>query len=307
MNLPLCLPIQSANQPYVGRFAPSPSGPLHFGSLVAALGSYLRAKQQNGRWLVRIEDIDPPREQLGAAANILATLEQHGLHWDGPVVYQSLQSSRYEKVLEELKRSGLTYNCHCTRKQWLSAQLCSCRELNLAQNGCSTRLKNDLPVLQMLDNALGLINFDRHQASEDFVLRRKDGLYAYQLAVVLDDIHQGITEVVRGADLLSASAYQLALFRILTLPAPRYLHLPVVLGADGHKLSKQNHAPALDNTQAQLNLANALGFLGAPVRPSLANSSIGEILHWGQACWKIDAIAGQSGRFDNRIGEPDSI
>lgn len=294
MNLPFSLLPRTSTQTYIGRFAPSPSGPLHLGSLVAAVGSYLRAKQHKGKWLVRIEDIDPPRELPGAAANILDTLEQHGLHWDEQVFYQSQQYGVYQQVLDELHRGKLTYHCRCTRKRWLAPWRtnCPCRELELAAKGCAIRFKNDQPVLHMQDAVMGEIDFAVQVASEDFVLKRKDGLYGYQLAVVLDDIHQGISEVVRGADLLPATAYQLALYQALGIANPGYLHLPVVLGHDGHKLSKQNHAQALVNGQAQYNLRQALGFLGAVVPPSLVKAPVTDLLHWAQDTWKIDGISG---------------
>jgi glutamyl-Q tRNA(Asp) synthetase len=309
VNLPFSLPCTESSQSYIGRFAPSPSGPLHLGSLVAAVGSYLRAKQHKGKWLVRIEDIDPPREPLGAAANILATLEQHGLHWDEQVLYQSQHYHVYEQVLGELYRGKFTYYCRCTRKQWLATgqASCPCRQLDLAAKGCSIRLKNDQPVLHMQDAVMGQVDFVVQAASEDFILKRKDGLYGYQLAVVLDDIRQGITEVVRGADLLPATAYQLALYQALFIAKPAYLHLPVVCGDDGNKLSKQNHAPALVNAQAQYNLRQALGFLGAVVPPSLIKAPIADLLQWAQEAWKLDGISDQSAGFDNRIGTPDSI
>jgi len=309
VNLPFSLPTRTSSQSYIGRFAPSPSGPLHLGSLVTAVGSYLRAKQHKGKWLVRIEDIDPPREPPGAAANILDTLEQHGLHWDEHVVYQSQHYGVYEQVLDELHRGKLSYHCRCTRKQWLAAgqTRCPCRELDLTPKGCSIRLKNDQPVLHMVDGAMGKIDFSPQAASEDFVLKRNDGLYGYQLAVVLDDIRQGITEVVRGADLLPATAYQLALYQTFFMTKPAYLHLPVVFGDDGNKLSKQNHAPALINEQAQTNLRHALGFLGVVIPPSLVKAPIADLLQWAQDTWKLDGISGQSAGFDNRIGTPDSI
>ncbi|MFQ3196682.1 MAG: glutamyl-Q tRNA(Asp) synthetase [Paraglaciecola sp.] len=309
VNLPFSLPCKTSSQSYIGRFAPSPSGPLHLGSLVTAVGSYLRAKQHKGKWLVRIEDIDPPREQPGAAANILNTLKHHGLHWDEHVFYQSQQYHVYEQVLDELRCGKLTYYCRCTRKEWLAAGHihCPCRELDLDAKGCSIRLKNDLPVLHMQDVARGDIDFAPQAASEDFVLKRKDGLYGYQLAVVLDDIRQGISEVVRGVDLLPATAYQLALYQTFFIAKPAYLHLPLVFGDDGNKLSKQNHAPALVNEQAQTNLRQALSFLGAVVPPSLVRAPPADLLQWAQDACKLDGISSQSAGFDNRIGTPDSI
>jgi len=297
-------------QQYIGRFAPSPSGPLHLGSLVAALGSYLQARQQNGLWLLRIEDIDPPREQAGASAGILHTLEQHGLCWDGPLIYQSRQSDFYEQALSWLKENGRTYYCRCTRKQRHALgeyQPCPCAELNLLSTACSTQFKNTQPISSFSDQLLQNVQFEPTQTQGDFVVKRKDGLYAYQLAVVVDDIRQGVTEVVRGADLLQATAYQLALYQAFSHPPPRYLHLPVVLSESGTKLSKQNHAPALENRLAGANIIHALSFLGLSVPTILLQAPVGELLLWAVEEWNITDLGVKTEGIDNRIGRPDSI
>ena len=295
---------------YIGRFAPSPSGPLHFGSLVAALGSYLQAKKQNGLWLVRIEDIDPPREQRGASVDILHTLEQHGLHWDGPPIYQSRQSNFYEQALSWLQENKQTYYCRCSRKQRQALgenQRCPCSELNLLSTGCSTRFKNTDPAIGFRDQLLQKVEFEPSQTQGDFVVKRKDGLYAYQLAVVVDDILQGVTEVVRGSDLLPATAYQLALYQAFVHPPPRYLHLPVVVSQPGKKLSKQNHAPAVDNRRAGTNIIDALSFLGISVPTTLLKATVDELLLWMTQEWNVNALMAKTEGIDNRIDRPDSI
>lgn len=309
MKLPFAENSANQNERYVGRFAPSPSGPLHLGSLVAALGSYLRARQMGGKWLLRIEDIDPPREQKGADTLIKNTLEQHGLYWDDKVIYQHDSHQYYEQALSALFNNGHSYYCQCTRKQRLAnpkGQPCPCSELTLVSQGCATVLRNTVGVREMIDIALGPIVFN-DEVNEDFILRRKDGLYAYQLAVVVDDIHAGITEVVRGADILPATAFQLALYRIFKLPAPIYMHLPLVLGENGQKLSKQNHAPALINERAASNLCSALGILGLNVPHNMTNATVEEILRWAQSNWNEALIANRANAFDNRIDAPDSI
>lgn len=260
---------------YIGRFAPSPSGPLHFGSLVCALASYLDAKRHGGQWLLRIEDIDPPREQPGAADAIKRTLEAHGLYWDGEVRYQSQRADAYWDCLNTLKKLALVYACSCPR-----ARLAS---LNGRYDGycrlhppavdepCALRLKvTDLPekfrhirnAIEFVDHVHGAQKEDIAQVSGDFVIHRKDGLFAYQLAVVVDDIDQGITNVVRGSDLLDTTARQIFLYHILGKKPPEYSHIPVVKDEHGNKLSKQNHAEAVDVQQARSNIDKALAFLG---------------------------------------------
>lgn len=281
---------------YVGRFAPSPSGPLHFGSLIAAVGSYLQAKANQGTWLVRIEDLDPPREVVGAAANILTTLEAFGLHWDHEVIYQSQRTTAYQEAIAELSQQGLTYFCNCTRKQ-IHAQGTfyqgQCKHKQLAADNAALRLTTTVPVNDFFDELHGKIEINKQLAAEDFIIHRKDGFFAYNLAVVVDDIYQGITEVVRGADLIEPTGRQLYLFNKLSQPAPAYLHLPLVSNADGSKLSKQNHAPGLDNNQAKDELIAALKFLALPVHHELHDLSIPELLEWGTAHWSVKNLPRQ--------------
>ncbi len=259
---------QNNRAAYIGRFAPSPSGSLHFGSLVAAVGSYLRARACDGTWLLRIEDIDPPREVEGAADDIRRTLELFGLWWDGPALYQSQRFEAYDATVQQLLAQQEAYYCHCTRKQ-IQENMAGvynghCRQHQLHDG--AVRLYNRAAVAQFDDLLLGSIEVGADFAAEDYIIQRSDGLYAYQLAVVLDDAYQGVTEIVRGADLLEASCRQLTLYRQLGLTAPSFIHLPLAATKPGFKLSKQNHATALNKKQPQIELAAALAFLGqAPV------------------------------------------
>ncbi|MBY6188331.1 tRNA glutamyl-Q(34) synthetase GluQRS [Marinobacter hydrocarbonoclasticus] len=281
---------------YIGRFAPSPSGPLHFGSLIAAVGSYLRARAEGGQWLVRIEDIDPPREVAGAADRILRTLDAHGLHWDGSLLYQSDRSERYDAILNDLTKLGLCYPCSCTRKRVQSLGGVydgRCRLHGPENDQVALRLHNTAAIAAFDDPLLGRTETDPHFAGEDFILKRRDGLYAYQLAVVVDDHDQGITEVVRGNDLLEATVRQLTLFQQLDWPAPAYLHLPLAVWSDGNKLSKQNHAPALDDATPGANLVRALTFLGQPVEPGWAHLPPGELLEQAVSRFDLDRIPRQ--------------
>ena len=278
---------------YIGRFAPSPSGPLHLGSLVAALGSFLQARSQNGKWLVRIEDIDPPRELVGASALILQQLQEHGLTWDGQVLYQSQQSARYEAILARLADAGQSYSCQCTRAQIKAAGgHIRCAGPREKSGPAAIRFLNQKPVHGFTDRHLGNIEVGPELAEEDFVIRRKDGLYAYQLAVVADDIEQGITEVVRGADLLEATVLQIALYHALGAVAPSWLHLPLAVSKPGFKLSKQNHAPALQARQALANIRQALAILGFGKELLADFDQVDSLLNWAVANWHISRLPG---------------
>ncbi len=233
---------------YCGRFAPSPTGPLHLGSLVAALGSWLIARQAGGRWLVRVEDIDPPREVPGAADAQLRTLEAMGLHADGPVLYQSTRGARYGQALDRLLAGGHAFVCHCSRAA-LAAQGGVHRRCVPGAHRADPAVRLRVPdgsIVAFDDAVHGRVRQDVASQVGDFVLRRADGPWAYQLAVVADDADQGITEVVRGADLLDSTPRQILLQQRLGLPTPRYVHLPLVLGADGRKLSKSEAALPVD-------------------------------------------------------------
>ena len=256
---------------YRGRFAPTPSGPLHFGSLVAALASYQRARSAAGEWLVRIDDLDPPRELPGAADDILRTLAALGMHWDGPVVYQSRRIARYGAALEQLAAAGLLYGCSCSRRaiadraqEGIEGPIYpgTCRALGLALIGTAVRLRTDPGKVEFTDLARGAIGQDVASEIGDFVLRRADGVYSYQLANVVDDAELGITEVVRGADLLASTPRQIYLQTLLGYRQPSYCHVPVVENERGEKLSKQTRAPALDVGRPLPQLCAAASFLG---------------------------------------------
>jgi glutamyl-Q tRNA(Asp) synthetase len=269
---------------------------LHFGSLVTAVASYLQARRTRGQWLVRIEDIDPPREMPGAADSILETLESHGLFWDGEVSYQSHHSEYYENTLSELNAANLTYYCECTRQQIKSRggrYDGFCRNRNLPQSNASTRLYNKSPQKRYHDLIQGEVLFRDVSADEDFVIKRKDQLYAYQLAVVVDDARQGITEIIRGCDLLPATFHQLCLFAALNIKPPTYGHVPVIASSRGMKLSKQNKAPALDNETASRNLYQAFVFLGLKPSPEIKKSAVEDSLLWAIEHWDIAAIPTQ--------------
>lgn len=260
---------------YHGRFAPSPTGPLHFGSLVAALASWLDARAAGGRWSVRIEDVDTPRSVPGAADAILRTLEGCGLEWDGAVTRQSERAGLYDSALERLRAAGCAYRCRCSRREIADSGLAgiegavypgTCRDRTIATaEPCAWRFRVPSATVELEDRVQGRIAQDVAREVGDFVLRRRDGLHAYQLAVVVDDAEQGITHVVRGADLLASTPRQMLLARALGFPTPSYLHFPVAVDARGAKLSKQTRAPALDAAAAAASLAAALAFLGQDV------------------------------------------
>ncbi len=284
------------NQPTataVGRFAPSPSGPLHFGSLLAAVGSYLICKQQAGQWLLRIEDIDTPRVIAGATSSIMRALEQHSLLWDGAVIYQSQRLERYTEIFSRLQQQGLLYGCQCSRKQISAAGGLypgTCATLSLTAENVSWRLRTVGVATHFSDQLLGLQCIDAALAQEDYIIQRRDGLFSYQLAVVVDDWDQGITEVIRGADLLSMTPRQQHLFQLLGATAPRYGHLPLAVTAPGQKLSKQNHATALDNWPASYTMARALAILGLILPAALVAAPPAEQLAYALANWHPGAI-----------------
>ncbi|WP_074012421.1 tRNA glutamyl-Q(34) synthetase GluQRS [Candidatus Sodalis sp. SoCistrobi] len=282
-----------ASVPYIGRFAPSPSGALHFGSLVAALGSYLQARACRGPWRVRIEDIDPPREVPGAADTLLRQLRHYGLHWDGPVMYQSQRHEAYLAALATLHRRGLSYYCDCTRSRIQSLGGLydgHCRDRHLSAAGAAIRLRQTAPVFHFHDKLRGRIDASPALAQEDFIIRRRDGLFAYNLAVVVDDAAIGVTEVVRGADLIAPTVRQLALYRQLGYKEPDYIHLPLALSSSGLKLSKQNHAPALPMGDPRPLLAQALGLLNQPLAPQWRAMRPEYMLNWAVDHWRLDAV-----------------
>jgi len=255
----------------LGRFAPSPTGPLHFGSLVAAVASWVDARASGGEWHLRIEDVDAPRAVPGAEATILRQLEGLGLTWDGPVVRQSERATRYDEALGHLAESGLIYRCRCSRKEIADSAFLgidgavypgTCRDAHVPEREpAAVRFCVSAGRVTVRDRVQGDIAHDLARDLGDFVLKRRDGLFAYQLAVVVDDAELGVTDVVRGADLLDSTPRQVALQRALGLATPRYLHVPVAT-RNGEKLSKQTLAPAIDASCAMTALKNALAFLG---------------------------------------------
>jgi len=285
---------------YRGRFAPSPTGPLHFGSLVAAVASFVDARAQGGSWLVRMEDLDPPRVVPGAADDILRTLEAFGLHWDETVVYQSARHAAYEAALQRLEARGAIFPCACTRKEIADSALGpdgtpiypgTCRNgLQPGKTGRAIRVRVDDAVIRFVDRLQGEVVQELARSVGDFVVRRADGVYAYQLAVVVDDAWQGVTDVVRGADLLDSTPRQIHLQRLLDLPTPRYLHVPVATNARGEKLSKQTLAAPVDAKRPGCGLTAALDFLGHPVPDALRGAPPADILDWAVAHWNPAAL-----------------
>ena len=291
---------------YVGRFAPSPSGTLHFGSLVAAVGSYLQARASGGRWLVRIEDLDPPREVPGAADEILRTLDRLGFEWDGPVAFQSERGEHYEAALERLAARGAIYECSCSRKDAVaqaageSAPVYpgTCRD-GARRSGVPTSIRVRTPssVVAVSDALQGDCAQRLDRDVGDFVIRRRDGLFAYQLAVVVDDELQGVTEVVRGCDLLDSTPRQRLLQGLLKFNHPNYVHLPIAVDAAGHKLSKQNGAMPVSGTPPGVVLHAALEFLNQNPPPELrlehGHERIGA---WAVENWRLEPLKGLRSR-----------
>lgn len=280
-------------QLYIGRFAPSPSGELHFGSLIAALGSYLQARAQQGRWLVRIEDIDPPREVPGAADTILKQLEHYGLHWDGDVLWQSQRHEAYRAALNWLRQQGLSYYCTCTRsriQQIGGFYDGHCRTLGNGPQNAAMRLVQNNPVLSFQDGLRGQLHADESLAREDFIIHRRDGLFAYNLAVVVDDHFQGVTEIVRGADLIEPTVRQISLYQQFGWPAPGYIHLPLALNEQGFKLSKQNHAPALPQGDPRPLLVEALRFLNQQVADGWQDLTLERLLEQAVMNWSLNSV-----------------
>ncbi|MBK4714014.1 MULTISPECIES: tRNA glutamyl-Q(34) synthetase GluQRS [Tenebrionibacter/Tenebrionicola group] len=277
-------------QNYTGRFAPSPSGELHFGSLIAALGSWLQARSCRGRWLVRIEDIDPPREAPGAADTILHQLERYGLRWDGEVLWQSRRHDAYREALAWLHARQLSYYCDCSRRriqQHGGVYDGRCRERHLGPAHAAARLRQTAPVFAFQDGLRGEIHADNALACEDFIIHRRDGLFAYNLAVVVDDHFQGVTEIVRGADLIAPTVRQIALYRTFGWETPGYVHLPLALNEQGNKLSKQNHAPALPAGDPRPTLVQALRFLNQPINPGWRDMSAEALLNEAATRWTL--------------------
>ncbi|HYP68389.1 MAG TPA: tRNA glutamyl-Q(34) synthetase GluQRS [Thiobacillaceae bacterium] len=287
--------VNSSPVPYVGRFAPSPTGPLHFGSLVAAVGSYLDARARSGQWLLRMEDVDEPRCSQVHADEILRALEILGFEWDGAVLYQSRRKAHYRAALDRLVESGDAYACACTRKEIVDSSLKgiegplypgTCREGLKGRAARAWRVQVDEAPVCFDDRLQGRHCQRLANDVGDFVVRRADGYFAYQLAVVVDDATQCVTHVVRGADLLVSTPRQIYLQRLLGFSTPEYLHLPVVLNQAGQKLSKQTLAPALEARNASRDLFAALSFLGQEPPSMLRVAPVAEILQWATGVWR---------------------
>lgn len=289
----------------IGRFAPSPTGPLHFGSLVAAVGSYCLARQAGGRWLLRMEDLDRPRVVPGAADEILTGLERCGFEWDGEILWQGRRDDRYQQILAELRSRRLVFDCGCTRKEVLASAPHPGEEGPVYPGTCRTglpvgrkpraqRLRVPDEVVGFCDGLFGQSEQHLLTAVGDFVLRRGDGLFAYQLAVVVDDHDCGVNQVVRGGDLLGSTPRQVYLHQCLGWEVPYYLHLPLALGARGEKLSKRTGAMPLARDEASAWLVAAFEFLGQVIPAELGRAPAHLILKWGVEHFDVDKVSPRS-------------
>lgn len=274
---------------YIGRFAPTPTGPLHIGSLIAAVASYCDARAAGGKWLLRMEDIDPPREMPGAADLILHQLEAYGFEWDGKVLFQHRRTEAYLAALEQLQEQGDIFWCCCSRtdiaRHGTTSYPGTCRQFSSPRDNAAIRLRVPDKPICLDDRLYGPQEDNLKNSIGDFILRRRDGLFSYQLAVVVDDDFQDITDVVRGADLLDNTARQILLQEKLGLATPHYLHLPLLLHADGTKLSKQTFAPALPLPAEPALLWQVLIFLGQKIPADLQYSPADSILQWAVRNW----------------------
>jgi glutamyl-Q tRNA(Asp) synthetase len=275
----------------VGRFAPSPTGALHLGSLVAALGSFVDARSRGGRWLVRIEDLDRARNVPGTAAQMLRTLEAFGLHWDGAVEYQSERIAHYRDALEALTARGLTFECSCTRREreGQGGYPGTCRNGSPRPGPTATRFRVSDGTLSFEDRVQGRCTFAMRERG-DVVIRRRDGVFAYQLAVIVDDALQGITDVVRGADLLDSTPWQISLQRALGFAQPQYLHLPLILEPDGRKLAKSRRCVPLEPARAGGELYRALVLLRQDPPAELELEPAPLVLRWACEHWHPDRL-----------------
>lgn len=291
----------SANPPYRGRFAPSPTGDLHMGSLLAAVASFLETRTRNGEWRLRIEDLDPPREVPGSADRILFALEKFGFAWDGPVLYQSKRRAAYEEALATLLESGNAFPCACSRATVAETATRTgaegpiypgtCRDgIQDDNNARAIRLRTPAQEICFDDRVQGRICQDVGREIGDFVIRRADGFFAYQLAVVVDDAFQGVTDVVRGADLLLSTPRQIHLQALLDFRTPGYLHIPLLLGDDGRKLSKQSRSLPVDANHPATALFDALRLLQQAPPLALASANVGEIWEWAAHNWQVHPL-----------------
>ena len=287
-------------KPYVGRFAPSPSGPLHFGSLLAACASYLEARVNSGRWLLRIEDIDPPREQAGAADQIIAALDAYGFRWDGPVLFQSQSHDAHIAALDALASRGLTYRCGCSRKDLAGAPTGPLGVIypGTCRDGCTAdeyavRVRVDDTTVEFDDRLQGRQVQAMATESGDFIVRRRDRLIAYHLAVVVDDELHGVTDIVRGIDLMDSTPRQIYLQHCLGYAVPTYAHIPVAVHPDGDKLSKLTGAREIDVRDPSKVLLAALAALRVDTPTDIAGAPLQTIWDWAFEHWDMARLAGQ--------------
>lgn len=302
-------------QPAAGRFAPSPTGPLHLGSLIAAVGSYLLARQAGHRWLLRIDDLDHPRVVPGAADGMIALLEQLGFRWDDAPMWQSRRGERYREVLEQLKAQNRVYPCSCSRREILASAPHAGEEGPVYPGTCrqgpvgsraqlAWRLKVDVCDISFVDGLYGPQSQDLSREVGDFVLFRADGLFAYQLATVVDDLDSGVTQVVRGADLLGSTPRQMYLYSCLDAPTPAYLHLPLALGDDGEKISKRHGTLGVVNTQNGAGMLRlALGFLGHMPPADLRKAPAGTLLDWALGAFDPQRLVPRDRKLSELISE----
>lgn len=284
----------------MGRFAPSPTGPLHFGSLLAATASYLEAVQNDGRWYVRIDDIDPPRAQAGAADLIVAALAAYGFTWHGEIIYQRNSKDRHREALDQLIRDGHAYPCGCSRRDIASAPRSSMGQIypGTCRNGTTARetavrvRTDDMPIC-FDDGLQGKQSLRLESQSGDFVIFRRDGLVAYQLAVVVDDAALGVTDIVRGIDLMDSTHRQIWLQQLLHVTTPRYAHIPVVVHTDGEKLSKLTGAPGIPVDRPEETLLEALQTLGQNPPAALQRASLDELWSWAKSNWNMRILDGK--------------
>ena len=276
---------------YRGRFAPSPTGPLHFGSVIAAVGSFLEARHRQGEWLVRIDDLDTPRNAPGAADAILGVLDRLGLHWDGEICFQGARSERYREGLESLRLAGWTFPCACSRKDYQGVYPGICRGgLAPGKRARTRRMRVAEITIDMNDTIQGESSQRLHESVGDFVIHRADGIFAYHLAVVVDDADFEISDIVRGADLLDSTPRQIHLQRCLDLPTPRYAHLPIAVNGAGQKLSKQTYAEPVTDKAAVPLLISALEFLGQEPDAQLRDASLDEFWSWAIGHWRMERV-----------------
>ncbi|MDD5227598.1 MAG: tRNA glutamyl-Q(34) synthetase GluQRS [Methylococcales bacterium] len=278
---------------YTGRFAPSPTGHLHLGSVYTALASFLEARSHHSLWRLRFDDLDTPRNVAGATTHILQTLETLGLHWDGEVDYQSWHLDDYHAVLADFITSGKIYRCQCSRKNLTDIYAQTCRYQCISPDlPHSLRIKTDDQQIIFDDILQGWISQNLATQHGDFILKRKDNIIAYPFAVVLDDARQAVNHVVRGMDLLNATPKQLYLQHLLHLPAPNYLHVPILVDAKGHKLSKQTLATAVDLTAPNRVLFQLLDWLKQMPPFELQNENVGNVLEWAIQHWNVARLKG---------------